>query len=531
MMLTSKAQNDLRMEVELPSGLERNHVSYPDSLFLQLKANFNMAMEQKDNLSAAKALREMGQVCYHLGHYPQSLDYFQQAVNYFRLTNSPQLLAETLGDMGLLYYYNRQPELARKQYNEALHLYIQQQHKPGMADIYGKIGHLHEKIQLYDSAFYYQHLALYSYNELKDARGVSKIYENIGSIYEDLARYDSAFAYFQKALYLNLQDRNEIAQIEIYNNLGDVLRKTGRYDDALVYTRKATFLAEKLNEQYQLASAYRDMAKTYNLIGRNDSAFYYLELSRKHLLAIYSEENSQQLALLQTIYDTEKKNVEIEKLKTTRRINYIITGAAVLVIVLLVLLGWTIISRQRMKIRSEQLLHEHNKQAYESQKAHMQTALLNQQLEEEKLVHALDMKGKELSTHMLHIIQKNQLLENLRSQLEAMVKDDKRDQKKQIKQLLNLVQQSFNHDEHWQDFRGIFEQVHQTFYTNLQQHCDNLTSNDLRLAALLKMNMSSNDIATLLGVSLDSLRVIRYRLRKKLNLEQGESLTAFIQSM
>jgi DNA-binding CsgD family transcriptional regulator len=45
------------------------------------------------------------------------------------------------------------------------------------------------------------------------------------------------------------------------------------------------------------------------------------------------------------------------------------------------------------------------------------------------------------------------------------------------------------------------------------------------------MNLESGDIATLLGISQDSLRVIRYRLRKKFNLQQGESLTAFIQSL
>ncbi|MFC0183436.1 hypothetical protein ACFFJX_13050 [Pseudarcicella hirudinis] len=45
------------------------------------------------------------------------------------------------------------------------------------------------------------------------------------------------------------------------------------------------------------------------------------------------------------------------------------------------------------------------------------------------------------------------------------------------------------------------------------------------------MNLSSNDIASLLGISSDSLRVARHRLRKKLNLEQGESLTTFIQTL
>jgi hypothetical protein len=58
-----------------------------------------------------------------------------------------------------------------------------------------------------------------------------------------------------------------------------------------------------------------------------------------------------------------------------------------------------------------------------------------------------------------------------------------------------------------------------------------LTSNDLRLVALIKMNLTSTDMATFLGVSQDSLRVMRHRLRKKLNLPQGDNLSAYIQSV
>jgi len=53
----------------------------------------------------------------------------------------------------------------------------------------------------------------------------------------------------------------------------------------------------------------------------------------------------------------------------------------------------------------------------------------------------------------------------------------------------------------------------------------------MRLIALLKMNLDSADIATLLGISTDSLRVSRYRLRKKLNMAQGDNLSAFVQKL
>jgi hypothetical protein len=97
--------------------------------------------------------------------------------------------------------------------------------------------------------------------------------------------------------------------------------------------------------------------------------------------------------------------------------------------------------------------------------------------------------------------------------------------------LIQLINLNFNHDQYWNEFRETFEQVHQQFFDNVKRHGEELTGNDLRLLALIKLNLASPDIATLLGISQDSLRVSRYRLKKKLSLDASESLTAFVQSL
>lgn len=524
------AQSDKLSKFQQFDGDDYEQIK-PDSTFLELKNAYNRAVEKKDQLAAASCLSQMGQICFHLGHLPQALDYHLQAISIFRKEHAALQLASNLNDVGILYYYNKQPELSRGQYEQALEIYHSVHNTPGIALTYGLIGHLHEKEQDYDSAFFYQRRALTTYLLADDKKGMSKIYENIGSIYEDLAVYDSAAWYFNKALDLNIAAGDDLASIEIYNNLGDVSRKTGHYPEALAQTRRALLLALALHEQHQLAGAYRDLAKAHHLAGTNDSAYLYLELSRQHLLETYSDENSKQVALLQSVYDIEKKNIEIERLQNARKTTRIITGAIVIVVLLLVAMGILIISRQRLKLRNEQILNTQHRQTFETEKVLMEAALQNKQLQEGKLKEELEVRARELTTHTLHLIQKNQLLEELRVRLDEMIKDDKRDQKKQLKQLLSQINHSFNHDQYWVDFRNIFEQVHQTFFDNLKKYCDTLTSNDLRLVALLRMNLESNDIATLLGISTDSLRVVRYRLRKKLNLQQGDSLTAFIQSL
>lgn len=486
---------------------------YPDSAFLILKKLHHEALLANDKRTIGVCLQQMGEICYSQGHFAQSLEYHQQAYKIFSQLNEKSLLAENFNDMGIVYYQNIDKKSSRKQYDQALRLYKEDNNKVGLGDTYGNIGHLYEKEQRYDSAFYYQRHALKEYSNVSHKQGMAKIYENLGSIFEDLARYDSARYYFDRSLELYKVVNNKVSSIEVINNIGDILRKTGLYREGLVYSQLALKMSVDTKNEYQQASAYRDISKSYNLLDRNDSAFHYMELSRKHLLHIYSDQNNRQMSFLQIIYDTDKKNDEIARLENNRKLNLIISIAVVVVVILLIVMFILTISRQRLKLRENTAIAEKNEQ--------LQQAQLEQ----------LELKSKELTTHTLQVIQHNHFLESLRLKLDEMIKEDKRDQKKQLQQLVRQINQNINHDQQWKDFTTVFEQLHQSFFDSLKAYCDDLTVNDIRLIALLKMNMSSKDMAVIFGISQDSLRVARYRLRKKLNIGQGDNLSSFIQTI
>lgn len=514
------AQQELALtatQKETSSAFDR---LFADSSFTELKNSLNTAIKKDDKLAAGLCLNRMGHICYRLAHFPQALDYHLQADKLFRKQGDPLSLAENLNDIGIIFLHNNQPDLARQQYDEAMAIYKRAGDKRGMAFTYGKIGHLFVMAHHYDSGFYYQRLALNEYVLLGDKTGMAKMNGEMGNIYEDLEKYDTAWTYFERAQVLSQQTGDTVIYIEALNNMGDIFRKTGRYQQALPLTRRALELALLTNELSHLGSSYRDMAKTYHLMGNNDSAYYYQRIGQAYVQEIYSRENGTQLAILKTMYDVEKQNNEIIRLKATRRI----TVAIVVIVLLLLVLGGLIISRQRLRIRNAHLMNEQEKQAHHAVQAMMG-------LQEQTLKQELELRSRELSSYTLHIMQKNQFLEKLHLQVDEMLKDDRRDQRKPLKQLQLQINQHFNHDQHWEEFRNIFDQVHQAFFLKLKEHCDTLTRSELRIVALLKMNLTSADMATLLGISEDSIRVMRYRLRKKLNLPQGESLTMFIQSL
>lgn len=499
----------------------------PIESLIELKKIYAQSIENNDAILEGKCLQQMGKVCYRQGHFRQALDFFLRAEKLFNSNDKPLLLAANLSDIGVLYYYIKQPDKAMKNYLLALNIYKKEHNVKGQAAIFGQIGQLYEKRMRYDSAFYYQNLALKAIERTNDISGGAKIYENLGSIYEDLEKYDLAYQHFKKSLDLYQKDHNELGSIEVINNLGDILRKTGKYQASITETQKAMKLAEKLGNIYQLASCCRDLGKAYELLNQMDSAYHYVKLGYKYTIDLYSEDGARQVAFLQVLYDINKKSDEIIRLQSDKKINRVIAFSATIVVVLTIFLGFVIFSRQRLKLKDQQML------AKQKDIQHDLTSLelKNLQLEEQQLKQQLEVKSRELSTHTLNLIKNNQFLENLRNTLQAMVKDDKRDQKRQMNQILTEINQSFNHERNWKEFTQAFEQVHHQFLEQLKKFSSELTSADMRLIALLKMNLDSADIATLLGISTDSLRVSRYRLRKKLNLAQGDNLSAFIQAL
>lgn len=499
----------------------------PTTALAQLKRIYAKAIDDNDELKEGKCLQQMGKICYTQGHFSQSLEFFLKADKIFGNANQPLLLAANLNDAGVLYYYMKQKDKAMNSYRKAIDLYKRLNNLTGQVTVLGNIGQLYEKRQLYDSAFYYQKLALNITEKLNNKSEAAKIHENFGSIYEDLERYDSAYVHFKQSLDLYQKDRNKLGSIEVINNLGDILRKTGRYKESIVQTETALKLAEKMGNIYQLSSCCRDLGKAYELLNNMDSAYHYVKLGYKYTIDLYSVDGARQAAFLQVLYDINKKSDEIIRLKNDRKVNRVIAFSSAIVVILLVVLGYVIFSRQRLKLKDQQMLAK--QKAIEHDMTSLE--LKNLQLEEQNLKQLLEVKSRELSTHTLNLIKHNQFLENLRSTLQAMVKEDKRDQKKQMSQILTEINQSFNHERNWKEFTAAFEQVHHQFLESLKKYSQELTSADMRLIALLKMNLDSGDIATLLGISTDSLRVSRYRLRKKLNLAQGDNLSAFIQAL
>jgi tetratricopeptide (TPR) repeat protein len=503
----------------------------PDSAYLLLKEQLSGFQAEGNREGAAKIHRHMGQLLFRMGSYPQAVTQLLEADRLFRALQQEERIAENSNILGTVYYYNKQPQEARQQFEQALQLYSRSKHGSGLSDTYGLLGHWHEKNLDPDSALICQRIALAYARESRYQAAQARIYEHIGSVYEDLQAYDSSRYYYEASLRLYRALGMRAEQAEVVNNLGDVYAKTGQPVQGLAYAREAMGLAWAEQDKYQLQSAFRDMGEYFRELGKMDSAYVYLEKSRELVQEIYTSDNQRQIALLQTLYAFDQKTAEITELNAGRRIDHILLIAVILVALLLGLLGYAVNSRQKLKIRNEQALNEQQQRIHLAEKDLMESALRMKKMEEENLKQQLDIRSRELSSHILHLVQKTEVMEEIRNGLQDIIKDDRRDQKKQLRQLLNKIQVSVAQDDYWNEFRLIFDKVHESFFATLNRHCPELTPADVRLLALVKMNLGSADMSRLLGVTPDSLRVMRYRVKKKLKLGADDSLQQFIDQL
>lgn len=147
-------------------------------------------------------------------------------------------------------------------------------------------------------------------------------------------------------------------------------------------------------------------------------------------------------------------------------------------------------------------------------------------LRNEKLQSEISHKSKELANSTMAIIRKNELLIDLKQSIEKQKMElGTRFPDKYFNQLNKKIDNNITSQDDWQVFETNFERAHEQFFTKIKISFPELTSSDLRLCAFLRMNLSSKEIAPLLGISVRGIENHRYRLRKKFNLNHDESLT------
>jgi DNA-binding CsgD family transcriptional regulator/ligand-binding sensor domain-containing protein len=151
------------------------------------------------------------------------------------------------------------------------------------------------------------------------------------------------------------------------------------------------------------------------------------------------------------------------------------------------------------------------------------------QLEKEKLELQIQAKNQELASNTMHLVQKSEILQKIKSEIQNIAKFSKDTTTgKELRAVVRKISTDERLDEDWQYFARHFDQVHGHFLQRLREKYSQLTPKDHRLCAYLRMNLASKEIAPLMNISVRSVEVARYRLRKKLEIDNDVNLVEFM---
>ena len=349
------------------------------------------------------------------------------------------------------------------------------------------------------------------------------VYNEKGNILFGLQKYKQALTDYHLAAQAVLQiDTTNIFQIHYWTAFtifytGRCYYKTGNYLKAINLLNGAMAMAKQQELLKLEVETYEYLAKAYEQIGKPGVALKYYKHFHSLDDSIINAYNVSKVTKMEMKYRHMKElhKKQIMQLQSDQKYQREIlllkiggfTGFLMLIILSLILFNYRI--RQRAKIKHEKLKQEKLKVV----QAHLESEL--------------SMKDRELTTSVMYLLKKNNYMLSLNEKLKNAILPLKPELKKPINDIIRETEFNIESDT-WKEFETRFNQVHQHFVENLLKDFPELTPNELKICAFLKLNMSTKEILTITHQSSNSISVARHRLRTKLGIDRDENLVTFL---
>ena len=222
------------------------------------------------------------------------------------------------------------------------------------------------------------------------------------------------------------------------------------------------------------------------------------------------------LGELEVSYNTQKKEQEIVMLQQKQAIitNRWLTLAVGLFFTIIIGILFVDNQKRKHRLQTEVLTTED-----QLKKAELKS-----------LADLLEYNEKKLSLYTENLLKKNELVSQLEMKLKTAVNEDEANSKQGIQLISDFSSVRILTEDDWEEFKELFNRVHHGLLNRLLASYENLTLAEQRLFLLMKLQLSTKEIANILGVSPDSVKKGRYRLKKKLRVEEATSIQDFVTS-
>jgi tetratricopeptide (TPR) repeat protein len=505
---------------------------YPEALkkYVSSKEIYASLDTREGLIGICKMNGNIGMMFSRLGEQSIAIKYHLEALKAAEAYGYIEGIAANYNSLGVIYRQRGDFEDALASYKASLASYEKINDFVNVAGIYTNIGRVFQLQGDYETALIYHNKSLHLFDSLNLTRGMIVSYNNIGEYYLLLNKINEAEKYYSWALDLSQTHGFTTIQIRSLAGLGATRNLKKDYKQSIANYTKAIDLAKKHELKQLLLELYKGISKGYMGINRPDSSVYFLENYIALNDSIHGQENESLVAVLKVEFELEKKNADIALLLAENRNSRLSRNLAASIAGSLSVLVGLLVFGFKQKSKKDRKLLKQQEELHAARQAFSRIEIENQRIREEELKNEIEYKNRSLTTYTLNLVQKNSMLEEVKGLIQEALKRPQNSDG-ELKKMIRLIDFSFSQDKNWDGFKTYFEQVHPDFFKKLKDEYPQLSSTELRMCALIRLSLSIKECASILGISPDSIKVARHRIRKKLGIAVTDNLEDFFMNI
>lgn len=452
-----------------------------------------------------KVYNVSGVIYRNFGNYPEAYSNYQKALDLLETVDNKVVYSSTLFNIGRLNDFMGKPREALEYFKKSLDVRLVTGEKLGLSNCYREIGKINYDLGNYDEALKNLEMSIEIGQSSGDTERVMKAYYRMGDVFLTIKRYDLARDTLSSGLVIlnnseqNLSGYHHSLSIRLANSLYNL----GEIDEGLGVITKSIAETRRINDLKGLSKLYKMAAEGYRK--KND-----LSRANRWLLQrvevdslINANSNTAEIVRIEMNYLFQKQHVadslalvnetKISELKLNEKNAAIESSRARIVFlliatVLLATIGFFIYRNYRLKRN------------------------------------ALKLKEKDVENLALKIKRESDWIDNLVS-LNDRIKENKvKNTSEEIQKLVNSMRDNLVVDKHRQVQAKNIEVVTNEFREKLKLRFPDLTKTEIEMCELIRLELSNSEISRVRNISQNSARMARYRLKKKLNLEEGQTV-------
>ena len=517
--------------------------THPQQMLEMFEAFRNDAGKGRDQHAESLATLGIGRCLSQLGQYDDSLGAYQSALARLRGIGDTRWVGYVLRLLGIVRMTNGEYVKALEHFDESLECYRSLNLKAGEASVLNNISSLQGTCGNYERALEIGLQALECYREAGDKDGEAHILLTLGFLNDHLDQTEQAETQYNAAREIWKSLGDEESEAKVCHNIGELYLEHNQANRSEPYLQQALDTFRRHNHRRGIAKGLGSFGRMHQELGDHNRALEYYEdaikiareINDPNTLALLTANAGgccvpggaykRGLKLLQEARGIAQR-IGLRALEQGVECDLAECHAA---------LG-NFEEAYKHSHRSEGLLTEvlgeqQRKALSELQVRYDLASAVKEKeiyrLRNEQVEMIMEQRSKELAGMALHLVEKAELIESFSKQVKKIARSAQSDARKMAERLLeNIDQQSLSED--WSRFEQQFDKTQGNFVQSLLGAYSELTPTEARICSLLKMGLSTKEIASLQNASERNIESHRYNIRRKLDMETNQTIVSFL---